>query len=129
MIVRITGFGQTGPYRDRAGFGSVAEAMSGFRHLSGEPGRPPVRVGISIGDALGGTQGLVGALMALVAPGPVGGSGRGQVVDVALYEAMWMYMESLAAEYTKLDRVREPTGALLPASPRRACTRPSAVSG
>ncbi len=114
VIVRITGFGQTGPYRDRAGFGSVAEAMSGFRYLSGEPGRPPVRVGISIGDALGGTQGLIGALMALWRRDRVGGSGRGQVVDVALYEAMWMYMESLAAEYAKLDRVREPTGALLP---------------
>nr|WP_095406956.1 CoA transferase [Mycobacterium talmoniae] len=114
IMVRITGFGQTGPYRDRAGFGSVAEAMSGFRYLSGEPGRPPVRVGISIGDALAGTQGLVGALMALWSRDRMGGTGRGQVVDVALYEAMWMYMESLAAEFTKLERSREPTGALLP---------------
>ncbi len=114
IMVRITGFGQTGPYRDRAGFGSVAEAMSGFRHLSGEPGRPPVRVGISIGDALAGTQGLVGALMALWSRDRPGGTRRGQVVDVALYEAMWMYMESLAAEFAKLDRTREPTGALLP---------------
>lgn len=114
IMVRITGFGQTGPYRDRAGFGSVAEAMSGFRYLSGEPGRPPVRVGISIGDALAGTQGLVGALMALWSRDRPGGTHRGQVVDVALYEAMWMYMESLAAELAKLDRTREPTGALLP---------------
>lgn len=114
VMVRITGFGQTGPYRDRAGFGSVAEAMSGFRYLSGEPDRPPVRVGISIGDALGGTQGLVGAMMALWSRDRPGGTGRGQVVDVALYEAMWMYMESLVAELVKLDRVREPTGALLP---------------
>jgi formyl-CoA transferase/succinyl-CoA--D-citramalate CoA-transferase len=114
IMVRITGFGQTGPYRDRAGFGSVAEAMSGFRHLSGEPNRPPVRVGISIGDALGGTQGLVGALMALWRRDRPGGSGVGQVVDVALYEAMWMYMESIVAELAKLDRVRQPTGALLP---------------
>jgi formyl-CoA transferase/succinyl-CoA--D-citramalate CoA-transferase len=114
IMVRITGFGQTGPYRDRAGFGSVAEAMSGFRYLSGEPGRSPVRVGISIGDALAGTQGLVGALMALWSRDRPGGTGRGQVVDVALYEAMWMYMESLAAEFAKLDRTREPTGALLP---------------
>ena len=114
IMVRITGFGQTGPYRDRAGFGSVAEAMSGFRHLSGEPDRPPVRVGISIGDALGGTQGLVGALMALWSRDRPGGTGRGQVVDVALYEAMWMYMESLVPELTKLDRTRRPTGALLP---------------
>jgi formyl-CoA transferase/succinyl-CoA--D-citramalate CoA-transferase len=113
VMVRITGFGQTGPYRDRAGFGSVAEAMSGFRHLSGEPDRQPVRVGISIGDALGGTQGLVGALMALWSRDRRGGTGVGQVVDVALYEALWMYMESLAAEFVKLDRIRQPTGALL----------------
>jgi crotonobetainyl-CoA:carnitine CoA-transferase CaiB-like acyl-CoA transferase len=114
VMVRITGFGQTGPYRDRAGFGSVAEAMSGFRYLSGEPDRPPVRVGISIGDALGGTQGLVGALMALWRRDRPGGTGFGQVVDVALYEAMWMYLESTVAELVKLDRVRQPTGALLP---------------
>lgn len=114
IMVRVTGFGQSGPYRDRAGFGSVAEAMSGFRYLSGEPGRPPVRVGISIGDALAGTQGLIGALMALWLRDRPGGTDRGQVVDVALYEAMWMYMESLAAELVKLEHTREPTGALLP---------------
>lgn len=114
VMVRITGFGQDGPYADRAGYGSVAEAMSGLRHLSGEPGRPPVRVGISIGDALAGTQGLVGALMALWRRDRPGGSGRGQVVDVALYEAMWMYLESTVAELVKLDRERGPTGALLP---------------
>lgn len=114
IMVRITGFGQDGPYADRAGYGSVAEAMSGFRHLSGEPGRPPVRVGISIGDALAGTQGLVGALMALWRRDRPGGSGLGQVVDVALYEAMWMYLESTVAELVKLDRERGPTGALLP---------------
>jgi formyl-CoA transferase/succinyl-CoA--D-citramalate CoA-transferase len=114
IMVRITGFGQTGPYRDRAGFGSVAEAMSGFRHLSGEPGRRPVRVGISIGDALGGTQGFIGALMALWNRDRPGGTRTGQVIDVALYEAMWMYMESTIAEFVKLGSVREPTGALLP---------------
>ncbi|MDQ2628259.1 MAG: CoA transferase [Actinomycetota bacterium] len=114
IMVRITGFGQTGPYRDRAGFGSVAEAMSGFRHLSGEPDRPPVRVGISIGDALAATQGFTGALMALWARDRPGGLGRGQVIDVALYEAMWMYMESTLAEYQKLGKIRQPTGALLP---------------
>jgi crotonobetainyl-CoA:carnitine CoA-transferase CaiB-like acyl-CoA transferase len=114
VMVRITGYGQSGPYRDRAGFGSVAEAMSGFRHLSGEPGRPPVRVGISIGDAVAGTQGLVGALMALWRRDRPGGTGLGQVVDVALYEAMWMYLESTAAELVKLGRLREPTGAILP---------------
>jgi crotonobetainyl-CoA:carnitine CoA-transferase CaiB-like acyl-CoA transferase len=114
VMVRISGFGQTGPYRDRAGFGSVAEAMSGFRYLSGEPGRPPVRVGISIGDALAATQGFTGALMALWHRDRPGGSGRGQVIDIALYEAMWMYMESTVAEYAKLGRVRQPSGPLLP---------------
>jgi formyl-CoA transferase/succinyl-CoA--D-citramalate CoA-transferase len=114
VMVRISGFGQTGPYRDRAGFGSIAEAMSGFRFLSGEPGRPPVRVGISIGDALAATQGFTGALMALWHRDRPGGSGRGQVIDIALYEAMWMYMESTLAEYAKLGRVRQPSGPLLP---------------
>ncbi|WP_375476500.1 CaiB/BaiF CoA transferase family protein [uncultured Jatrophihabitans sp.] len=114
ILVRITGFGQDGPYRDRAGFGSVAEAMSGFRQLSGEPGRPPVRVGVSLGDALAGTQGFVGALLALYRRDRPGGTGRGQVVDVALYEAMWMYMESTVAEYVKLGTVRQPTGSTLP---------------
>ncbi len=114
IMVRITGFGQSGPYRDQAGFGSVAEAMSGFRHLSGEPGRPPVRVGISLGDALAATQGFIGALMALWARDRKNGSRRGQVIDVALYEAMWMYMESTVAEYAKLERIRQPSGPLLP---------------
>jgi formyl-CoA transferase/succinyl-CoA--D-citramalate CoA-transferase len=114
VMVRISGFGQDGPYRDRAGFGSVAEAMSGFRHLSGEPGRPPVRVGISLGDALAATQGFTGALMALFARDRPGGTGTGQLVDVALYEAMWMYMESTLPEYDKLGHVRGPSGAVLP---------------
>ncbi len=114
ILVRVTGYGQDGPYRDRAGFGSVAEAMSGFRHLSGEPGRPPVRVGISLGDALAATQGFIGALLALYARDRPGGTAAGQVVDVALYEAMWMYMESTLAEFQKLGTVREPTGATLP---------------
>jgi formyl-CoA transferase/succinyl-CoA--D-citramalate CoA-transferase len=114
VMVRITGYGQDGPYRDRAGYGSVAEAMSGFRYLSGEPDRPPVRVGISIGDAIAATQGFAGALMALYARDRPGGSGVGQVVDVALYEAMWMYMESTLPEYEKLGRVRGPSGAVLP---------------
>lgn len=114
VMVRVTGYGQTGPYRDRAGYGSVAEAMSGFRHLSGEPGRPPVRVGVSLGDALAATQGFIGALLALRARDRAGAEGRGQVVDVALYESMWMYMESMLAEYEKLGTVRGPSGGLLP---------------
>jgi crotonobetainyl-CoA:carnitine CoA-transferase CaiB-like acyl-CoA transferase len=114
VMVRISGFGQTGPYRDRAGFGSVAEAMSGFRYLCGEPGRPPVRVGISIGDALAATQGFIGALLALYSRDRPGGDGRGQVVDVGLYEAMWMYMESLLPEYEVLGHTRQPSGPVLP---------------
>jgi formyl-CoA transferase/succinyl-CoA--D-citramalate CoA-transferase len=114
IMVRVTEYGQDGPYRDRAGFGSVAEAMSGFRHLSGEPGRPPVRVGISIADALAATQGFAGALMALFARDRPGGTGAGQMVDVALYEAMWMYMESMLPEFEKLGRVRGPSGPVLP---------------
>jgi crotonobetainyl-CoA:carnitine CoA-transferase CaiB-like acyl-CoA transferase len=112
-LVRITGFGQDGPYRDRAGFGSVAEAMSGFRHLSGEPGRPPVRVGISIADSLAGTHGFIGALLALLARSR-NPQLPGQTVDVALYEAMLVYMESMLPEYEKLGKVRQPTGAVLP---------------
>jgi crotonobetainyl-CoA:carnitine CoA-transferase CaiB-like acyl-CoA transferase len=114
IMVRVSGYGQDGPYRDRAGFGSVAEAMSGFRHLSGESGRAPVRVGVSIGDALAGTQGFVGALLALYARDRYGGSAKGQYIDVALYESMWMYMESMLAEYVKLGEVRGPTGSVLP---------------
>jgi crotonobetainyl-CoA:carnitine CoA-transferase CaiB-like acyl-CoA transferase len=113
VMVRISGYGQDGPYRDRAGFGAIAEAMSGFRHLSAEPGRPPVRVGISIADALAGTQGFIGALLALLTSAR-SGTRVGQVVDVGLYEAMWMYMEGILPEYDKLGLVRQPTGATLP---------------
>jgi formyl-CoA transferase/succinyl-CoA--D-citramalate CoA-transferase len=112
-MVRVTGYGQTGPYRDRTGFGSVGEAMGGLRHVTGEPGRPPVRVGISIGDALAATHGFSGALMALYARDRPGGSGRGQMIDVALYEAIWMYMESTMADFDKLGRTRERSGAIL----------------
>lgn len=114
IMVRISGFGQTGPYRGRAGFGAIGEAMSGFRYLSGERGRPPVRCGISIGDALVGTHGLIGALLALYVRDRRHGSARGQVVDVGIYEAMWAYMEGILAEYEKVDRIREPSGPTLP---------------
>jgi formyl-CoA transferase/succinyl-CoA--D-citramalate CoA-transferase len=113
VMVRVTGYGQTGPYRHRAGMGGIGEAMSGFRYLSGEPGRPPVRVGISIGDSLAATNGFIGALLALYTRDRVGGTQRGQVVDVAIYEAMWSYMESLLPEYDKLGVVRQPTGSVL----------------
>lgn len=116
VMVRVSGYGQTGPYRDRAGFGVIGEAMSGFRYLSGEPGRAPVRVGISIGDALAATQGFIGALMALYHRdrSDSHGSGAGQVVDVGIYEGMWPYMEGLLAEYDKLGTIRQPTGSTLP---------------
>ena len=114
IMIRVTGYGQTGPYRDKAGFGAIGEAMSGFRYLSGEPGRAPVRVGISIGDALAATHGFIGGMLALYHRDRPGGSGRGQFVDVGLYESMWAYMEGILPEYEKLGQIRQPTGPSLP---------------
>ena len=118
IMLRISGYGQTGPYRDRPGFGVVAEAMGGLRHLTAEPGRVPVRVGVSIGDTLASLHGVIGILMALQhrhasvsADAP---KGRGQVVDVALYEAVFNCMESLLPEYNAFGAVREPAGSALP---------------
>jgi len=111
VMLRISGYGQTGPYRDRPGFGVVAEAMGGLRHLSGEPGRIPVRVGVSIGDTLASLHGVIGILMALHHRHA---SGRGQVIDVALYEAVFNCMESLLPEYSAFGAVREPAGSALP---------------
>jgi crotonobetainyl-CoA:carnitine CoA-transferase CaiB-like acyl-CoA transferase len=113
ILVRVTGYGQTGPYRDKAGFGAIGEAMGGLRYLTGEPGRPPVRVGVSLGDAMAATMGCIGALLALYARDGRQGSGRGQIVDVAIYEAVWAYMESILPEWTKLGSVRERTGSIL----------------
>jgi succinyl-CoA---D-citramalate CoA-transferase len=112
VMVRVSGFGQTGPYSKRAGFGSIGEAVGGMRYLSGEPGRPPVRAGISIGDALAGTLGTMGAVMALYHRDARGGTG--QVVDISLYEAVLTYMESMIPEYALAGAVREPTGSVLP---------------
>jgi crotonobetainyl-CoA:carnitine CoA-transferase CaiB-like acyl-CoA transferase len=114
IMVRVSGYGQSGPYRDKTGFGSVGEAMSGFRYLTGEPERPPVRAGISLGDSLAATHGFIGAMLALYMRDRPGGSGRGQMVDVGIYEALWAYMESILPEYEKLGRVRRPTGSILP---------------
>ena len=111
IMLRISGYGQTGPYRDRPGFGVVAEAMSGLRHLSGEPGRVPVRVGVSIGDTLAALHGVIGILMALQHRHV---SGKGQVIDVALYEAVFNCMESLLPEYSAFGAVRGPAGSALP---------------
>ncbi|HEY6134888.1 MAG TPA: CoA transferase [Rubrivivax sp.] len=111
IVLRISGYGQTGPYRDKPGFGVVAEAMGGLRHLSGEPGRTPVRVGVSIGDTLAALHGVIGVLMALQERQR---SGQGQVVDVALYEAVFNCMESLLPEYGAFGAVRGPAGSALP---------------
>ena len=114
IMIRVTGYGQTGPYRDKAGFGAIGEAMSGFRYLSGEPGRAPVRVGISIGDALAATHGFIGGILALYHRDRPGGSGRGQLVDIGIYESMFAYMEAILPEYEKLGQIRQPTGSSLP---------------
>ncbi len=112
VMVRFSGFGQDGPYRDLAGFGAVAEAMGGLRYLTGEPGRVPVRTGISIGDTLASLHGTIGALLALYDRKVNGG--KGQVVDVALYESVFNCMESLLSEYSAFGAVREPAGSALP---------------
>lgn len=110
IMVRITGFGQDGPYASRAGFASVCEAMGGMRYIAGYPDRPPVRMGISIGDTLAGMHGAMGALMALHERER---SGEGQVVDSAIYESVMTVMESLIPEYDKLGRIRERSGSKL----------------
>jgi formyl-CoA transferase len=107
VLVRISGYGQTGPYRERPGFAAIAEGMAGFRYITGFPDRPPVRPNLSIGDTIASLHGVIGALMALH-------SGKGQVVDVALYEAMFNCMESLIADYDGDGYVRERTGSTLP---------------
>jgi formyl-CoA transferase len=111
IMLRISGYGQTGPYKDKPGFGVVAEAMGGLRHLSGEPGRLPVRVGVSMGDTLASLHGVVGILMALYEKQK---SGLGQVIDVALYEAVFNCMESLLPEFSEFGAVRGPAGSALP---------------
>jgi len=112
VMLRISGYGQTGPYRDNPGFGLIGEAMGGLRHLTGEPGRVPVRCGISIGDTLAALHGTIGVLLALRHREVNGG--RGQVIDVALHEAVFNVMESLLPEYSAFGVVREPGGSALP---------------
>ena len=111
VMVRVSGFGQTGPYARRAGYGSVGEAMGGIRYLAGDPDRPPSRVGLSIGDSLAATFACVGALAALHDRER---TGRGQVVDSAIYEAVLAVMESTVPEYTEGGTIRERSGAILP---------------
>ena len=112
VMLRISGYGQTGPYRDLPGFGAIGEAMGGLRHLTGEPGRVPVRVGVSIGDTLAALHGTIGVLMALYHRKVNGGAG--QVIDVALHEAVFNVMESLIPEYSAFGAVREAAGSALP---------------
>lgn len=125
IMVRISGYGQTGPMRDAPGFGAIGESMGGLRYVSGHPDRPPVRVGISIGDSIAALHGVIGALMALHHRNATGGrwngktgadcqAGEGQMVDVALYEAVFNMMESLVPEYAVAGVVRERTGGALP---------------
>jgi formyl-CoA transferase len=112
VMLRISGYGQTGPYRDLPGFGAIGEAMGGLRHLTGEPGRVPVRVGVSIGDTLAALHGVIGVMMALHHRKANGGAG--QVIDVALHEAVFNVMESLIPEYSVFGAVREAAGSALP---------------
>jgi formyl-CoA transferase len=112
VMLRISGYGQTGPYRDLPGFGAIGEAMGGLRHLTGEPGRVPVRCGISIGDTLAALHGTIGILTALYHRKVNGG--HGQVIDVALNEAVFNVMESLIPEYSAFGAVREAAGSALP---------------
>jgi len=112
VMLRISGYGQTGPYRDQPGFGVIGEAMGGLRHLTGEPGRVPVRVGVSIGDTLAALHGVIGVMLALYHRRVNGGAG--QVIDVALHEAVFNVMESLIPEYSAFGVVREPTGSSMP---------------
>ena len=111
IIVRMSGYGQTGPYADRAGYGGIGEAMGGWRAIVGDPDRPPSRMGVSIGDTLAATYGCMGALAALHARNA---SGKGQVVDSALYEAVLQVMESVVPEYAAMGLVRPRAGSILP---------------
>jgi len=112
VMVRLSGFGQTGPYKDQPGFGAVGESMGGLRYVTGFPDRPPVRTGISIGDSIAALWGAIGALMALRHVETNGG--KGQVVDVALYEAVFAMMESLVPEFDVFGFMRERTGNIMP---------------
>ena len=111
-MVRISGYGQSGPYRDRPGFGAIGEAMGGIRYTTGEANGAPARVGVSLGDSLASLHGVIGALMSLLRVKT--GQGEGQVVDVSLVESVFNLMESLVPEYDLLGHVRERSGGALP---------------
>jgi crotonobetainyl-CoA:carnitine CoA-transferase CaiB-like acyl-CoA transferase len=111
-LVRISGYGQTGPYRDRPGFGAIGEAMGGLRYTTGDPESPPARAGISIGDSLASLHAVIGALMSLLHVRTAGG--QGQIVDVSLFESVFNLMESLVPEYDLMGHVRTRSGGALP---------------
>lgn len=112
IMLRMSGYGQTGPYAQKPGFGILGEAMGGLRHLTGEPGRVPVRTGVSIGDSIAALHGVLGVMFALYHRDAHGG--QGQMVDVALYESVFNLMESLLPEYDAFGVVRERAGSALP---------------
>ncbi len=111
IVARMSGYGQTGPYSSRAGFGGIGEAMGGWRYIVGEPDRPPSRMGISIGDTLTATYGCIGVLAALHVRSR---TGKGQVIDAALYESVLQVMESVVPEYDHMGLIRERSGSFLP---------------
>lgn len=111
IMIRVSGYGQTGPYSHKAGYAAVGEAMGGLRYVVGDPSTPPSRVGISLGDTTAATYACMGALMALHHRHL---TGRGQVVDSAIYESVLQLMESLISEYDKVGFIRERTGSILP---------------
>jgi len=111
IMLRVSGYGQTGPYADRPGFGVIGEAMGGLRYLTGEPGRKPVRVGFSLGDTLAALHGVIGILLALQERHQ---SGKGQEIDVSLYESVFNCTESMLTEYALTGELREPAGSALP---------------
>jgi crotonobetainyl-CoA:carnitine CoA-transferase CaiB-like acyl-CoA transferase len=111
-MVRISGYGQTGPYRDRPGFGAIGEAMGGIRYTTGDAAAPPARVGVSLGDSLASLHAVIGALMSLLRVKT--GQGSGQIVDISLYESVFNVMESLVPEYDVAGYVRERSGGALP---------------
>lgn len=111
IMIRVSGYGQTGPYASRAGYGSIGEAMGGMRYLAGDPSTPPSRIGLSIGDTLAATFACLGALMALHHRHR---TGEGQMVDAAIYESVLAVMESTVPEYTEAGFIRERTGSILP---------------
>ena len=117
VITSVTGFGQTGPYHQRPGFGNIAESMGGMRYLTGFPDRPPVRIGLSLGDSIAALYAVIGTLLALYQRDVQDGAGTtGQVVDVALYEAVFSLLEGIVPEYVHLGKIRERTGNQLAAT-------------